>query len=254
MVQPASKSINNDLPQLVGILALILVVESLPVWALTFGGVLFWQAGWLVQIAESLKFWPHRAEQTGKLKQFQAAFQGALGEEPAQKSQQVPSALSGSPGEEPAKRNSWQSWRDRRKLQTKAPTVSSDAPIKESLVAKIKSFQRFDTNVKHTWQTFCESFGGNKRDPASYPVDVLQQFLQDHVTLKDSLVVKIKELQSSERGKQHAWWTFCEKQEGQNRDPARYPVDILQQFVQYHLCEEIILSQPTRDAYVSQAS
>jgi len=240
----------NDVQQLVGVLGLILVVESLPAWALTVGGVLFWQAGWLNQIAES--FWQKREEQTGKLKQCQSAFQGAWGEEPAQKSRQVPSALSDRPGEEPAKRSSWQRWRDRKKLQRNDSIVSSDAPIKESLVAKIKSFQRFDTEMKHAWWTFCESHGGNKRDPACYPVEVLQQFLQDQVPLKDSLVVKIKELQSSERGKKHAWWTFCESQEGRNRDPARYPVDVLQQFVQDHLCEEITLSQSSSDPYESR--
>jgi len=237
----------------VGVSGLILVVESLPVWAFVVVGVLFWQAGWLTQIAQSLKLWPRRVEQTGKLNQSQSAFQGAWGEEPAQKSRQVTSALSGISEEEPAKRSSWQRWRDRKKLQNKAVAaiVSSDAPLKESLVAKIKSFQRFDMEVKHAWWAFCESHGNNVRDPACYPVDVLQQFLQDQVPLKDALVVKIKQLQSSERGKKHAWWTFCETQEGRNRDPSRYPVDVLQQFVQDHLCEEITLSQSSSDPYES---
>jgi len=241
----------NDVQQLVGVLGLILVVESLPAWALTVGGVLFWQAGWLTQIAQSLKLWPHRVEQTGKLKQSQSAFQGAWGEEPAQKSRQVISALSGSSEEEPAKRSSWQRWRDRKKLQNKAAIASSDASEKESLVANIKSFQRFDVEVKHAWWAFCESHGKNVRDPACYPVEVLQQFLEHQVPLRDALIVKIKQLQSSERGKKHAWWTFCETQEGRNRDPSRYPVEILQQFVQDHLCEETTSSQSSSDPYDS---
>jgi len=243
--QPASRSMFNEVLVLVGVLGLILVVESVPTWAMTFAGVLFWQADKLMQIAKFLKVWPHRAKQTGlekalelhKREQFQSAFQGARGEEPAKKSQQVPSVLSDGSGIGLTERSSCQRRRDQTKLQKNASIVSSGAPIKESLVFKIKSLQRFDMKMKQTWLTFCESHGG-KQDPASYPVDVLQQFLQDHVTLKDSLVVKIKKLQCFERGKKHAWWIFCESQEGRNQDPECYPVDVLQQFVQDHLCEE----------------
>jgi len=267
--QPASRSTITEVLALVGgIFLLILVVESFPAWVLIFGGVLFWQAGWLVQIAPWMKFWPHGAEQTGlsqslellKPKRCQSAFQGACEEETAQKSRQEPSALTGGSGEELAESSSWQRWGDRgklrkRKLQLrKASIVSPDASIKESLVSKIKTFQRFDEEMNHAWCAFCESHVGKKRDPSCYPVDVLQQFLEDHVTLKDLLVAKIKELQSCYRGNKHAWWTFCESQEGKNRDPARFPVEVLQQFVKDHLGEEITLSQSSTDPCESRSS
>jgi len=48
---------------------------------------------------------------------------------------------------------------------------------------------------------------------------------------KDQLVAKIKAFQRSGEDQKQAWWTFCDSQEGKNRDPARYEADALQQFV-----------------------
>jgi len=61
----------------------------------------------------------------------------------------------------------------------KGPLVSSGDPVKDALVETIKSFQSSCQEVCHTWFTFCEK-EGSTRDPARYPVDVLQQFVQDH--------------------------------------------------------------------------
>jgi len=39
-------------------------------------------------------------------------------------------------------------------------------------------------------------------------------------------------IKSLSGGGREAWAAFCRSQEGKNRDPARYPVDVLQQFLQ----------------------
>jgi len=48
---------------------------------------------------------------------------------------------------------------------------------------------------------------------------------------KDALVTKIKNFQRSGEEQKQAWWMFCDAQEGKNRDPARYEIDVLQMFV-----------------------
>jgi len=231
--QQASTPTASEVLQLVGVVGLILAVESVPVWALTFAGVLLWQSSWLIQIAEKLKLPTHQVKQIGLPKALEL-LKLKLGK----------STLQGAQAEDPDQRRSWQTWRESGKQ--KYSILASGDPTKASLVSKIKVFQRLDTEKKHAWQTFCKSQVSKNRDPASYPADVLQLFLQDHVTIKDSLVMKIKGIQThgdqfdrrSEMETKQAWSNFCESQEANNRDPARYPVDVLQQFVQDHLCED----------------
>jgi len=50
--------------------------------------------------------------------------------------------------------------------------------------------------------------------------------------MKDSLVEKVKSFQRSSEDNKQAWWSFCDGQESQNRDPARYEIDTLQMFLQ----------------------
>jgi len=48
--------------------------------------------------------------------------------------------------------------------------------------------------------------------------------------MKDALVEKVKMFQRAGNEQKQAWWTFCDAQEGQNRDPSRYEADVLQMF------------------------
>merc|ERR1719148_478307 len=43
---------------------------------------------------------------------------------------------------------------------------------------------------------------------------------------KDALVDAVKNFQRSGEAQKQAWWTFCDSQEGKNRDPARYDTDV----------------------------
>merc|ERR1712125_305965 len=48
---------------------------------------------------------------------------------------------------------------------------------------------------------------------------------------KGELINKIKSFQRSSEEQKQAWWAFCDSQEGQKRDPARYGADVLQAFL-----------------------
>jgi len=121
---------------------------------------------------------------------------------------------------------------------------SSGNWVQGELVSKVKDFQRSSEENKQIWWSFADSQGSG-RDPARYEEGLLQAFLAEHGIegvqgtteqnfAKGEVIIKIKAFQrSSEEGKQ-AWWAFCDAQEGQNRDPARYEVDVLQAFLAEH--------------------
>jgi len=120
----------------------------------------------------------------------QRGFQHACREEPAPKSQHMASHLSGSSGEEPAKmktRKGNQRFRyQQNELSRKLRRDATGDPIKDALVTMIRSFQvrtKF-SQEEDMWDAVCVSQGGN-RDPVKYPVEVLQQFVQDHCSSED---------------------------------------------------------------------
>jgi len=210
-------------------------------------------------------------------------------EEPVQKSQQMSLAPSDGSGEEPVKKSSQERLGDGSRLG-EASIFSSGDPIKDSLVDLIRSFQKSRKEEGHAWETFCANQENNIRDPARYPVDVLQQFVkelcsseecsshpckavkQSHgpsapsdgsgeeavtksfgerwrdgqlrgealivsscVPIKGSLADLITSLRKSGKEEGHAWETFCANQKNSIRDPARYPVHVLEQFLK-ELC------------------
>jgi hypothetical protein len=117
--------------------------------------------------------------------------------------------------------------------------------VKNELVNKIKEFQRSSEENKQAWWTFCDSQELQKRDPALHEEDVLQAFLADHGIqgvqgtktehfIKQELINKIKTFQRSSEEQKQAWWSFCDQQEGQNHDPARYEIAVLRAFVAEH--------------------
>jgi len=117
----------------------------------------------------------------------QSGSQHACREEPAPKSQHMASHLSGSSGEEPAKmktRKLNQRVRySHNELCRKLRRDATGDPIKDALVTMIRSFPKF-SQEESMWDAVCVSQGGN-RDPVKYPVEVLQQFVQDHCSSED---------------------------------------------------------------------
>jgi len=205
--QPASACIASEVLQIVGIEELVLIVVT-ALLAATFRGARLGKQTRSSKSPKTLKLKPHHAEQTGSAEALklergdvtltqmvthercQSGLRGAWGEEQAQNSQQMPPSLSGSSGEEPAKMSSRQRWREKKKLEKNTSTVSSGDPIKDTLVLMIKSLQQ-SRGQAFPWGAFCESQEGKNRDPARYPVDVLQRFAQDHC--------------SSEKRSSHSW-------------------------------------------------
>jgi len=114
--------------------------------------------------------------------------------------------------------------------------------IKGELINKIKNFQRSSEEQKQVWWAFCDKQEGQNRDPARYAVDVLQAFVTEHgiqgvqgtLEQKNALVAKIKSFQKSSEESKQAWWAFCDSQEGKNKDPQRYDVDVLEGFISEH--------------------
>merc|ERR1712226_1457519 len=60
-----------------------------------------------------------------------------------------------------------------------------------------------------------------------------------HNFVKNVLVNKIKDFQRSSEENKQAWWTFCDSQECQKRDPALHEEDVLQAFVADHGIEGV---------------
>merc|ERR1719491_822838 len=120
---------------------------------------------------------------------------------------------------------------------SRAVARATTATPKSELISTIKRFQRTSPELKQAWWEFCNSHPGKTHDPARYEADVLKAFLAMHgiqVTdsfIKEELVNTIKALQRSSKELKLAWWAFCDRWEGQERDPALYEVDVLQTFL-----------------------
>jgi len=117
-------------------------------------------------------------------------------------------------------------------------------PEKDSLVAKIKSYQKGSAQQKENWWSYCDSQLGGVRDPARHDAETLMDFIRSYgvpeaasaapsfslipmYPIRDSLVARIKEFQRSGEPQREAWYSFC----GVKRDPARHESADLQQFV-----------------------
>merc|ERR1712137_970162 len=51
---------------------------------------------------------------------------------------------------------------------------------KDELVARVKNFQRADTNQKEMWWSYSDSYLNGVRDPARHTVEALQEFVDSH--------------------------------------------------------------------------
>lgn len=129
-------------------------------------------------------------------------------------------------------------------------TANSWDPEKDALVEQIKNFQRSGEENKEAWWSYCDENGFKKRDPALQSLESLQMFCAIHGVAsegepvmkksrmatviddpwKRELIEKIKAYQRSGEDCKLDWWSFCDQQELQKRDPALQSIEILQEF------------------------
>lgn len=61
--------------------------------------------------------------------------------------------------------------------ETGKPVVSTGDAVKDTLVSKIKTFQRQGESQKETWGSYADEHLGGRRDPARHDCSVLQNFV-----------------------------------------------------------------------------
>jgi len=246
--QPASTCIASEVLQIVGIEDLVLLVVT-ALLAVTFRGARLGKQTRSSKSPETLNLKPQHAEQAGSSKSAEAlalergdvTLTQMVTHERCQKlhhAEQIGSAealklergdvtltqmvthercqsgLRGAWGEEQAQNS-----------QQMPPSLSGSSGEEP---AKMSSRQRWREKKKLEKNTSTVSSG----DP-----------------IKDTLVLMIKSLQQS-RGQAFPWGAFCESQEVKNRDPARYPVHVLHQFVVTH-CFSVLPIQQGRSEYLA---
>mmetsp|Transcript_17060 Transcript_17060/g.37450 ORF Transcript_17060/g.37450 Transcript_17060/m.37450 type:complete len:404 (+) Transcript_17060:46-1257(+) len=137
--------------------------------------------------------------------------------------------------------------------------ASSGDPVKDSLINRVKSFQRQGDQNKQLWWMYCDNFLGGVRDPSRHDSSKLQEFVDAHGVpeaqprdrmpggslqatslpaavpgldpVKDKLVNAVKSYQREGEMHRELWWNFCDTQFGGVRDPSRHDVNSLRQFL-----------------------
>mmetsp|Transcript_54930 Transcript_54930/g.97814 ORF Transcript_54930/g.97814 Transcript_54930/m.97814 type:complete len:377 (-) Transcript_54930:1142-2272(-) len=113
------------------------------------------------------------------------------------------------------------------------------------LVKQIKDGQRISEDFKQSWWTWCDSYGGGKRDPSKHPTAFLQEYvstrsnmgtvqLQSDDPVRQGLVKKIKEGQQKSQEWKEAWANYCTSTAQGNRDPNRHDNTSLEKFIEEH--------------------
>jgi len=132
-------------------------------------------------------------------------------------------------------------------------TGGSGDPTKDRMVLAIKAYQKAGEQQKQTWWTFCDSQLGGNRDPARHDTETLLQFIERYGVSEPSasptgmtgglsprgptqqnsqLIATIKTFQKAGEQQKQLWWSFCDSQQGGNRDPARHEPAVLLQFIE----------------------
>jgi len=121
-------------------------------------------------------------------------------------------------------------------------------PQKQAMVDAVKAYQRSGPNEKEAWGNYADQFLNGVKDPARHDAETLQSFMATHGVsaagpgggdsrwpaatpqgvdpMKDELVSRIKAFQKQGNEQKDMWSGFC----GATRDPARHPVEKLQEF------------------------
>merc|ERR1719343_777975 len=58
--------------------------------------------------------------------------------------------------------------------------VSSGDPLKDSLVQRVKNFQRIGNDQKELWAMYADTYLGGARDPARHETATLHEFCVNH--------------------------------------------------------------------------
>merc|ERR1712048_402628 len=74
----------------------------------------------------------------------------------------------------------------------------------------------------------------NKRTIGGGGGDWKKQKVSSGAPVKSALVEKIKTFQRSGEAEKQAWWSYCDMQPEQKRDPAFYDASFLQEFLNLH--------------------
>jgi len=155
--------------------------------------------------------------------------------------------------------------------------ASTGDPVKDSLVNRVKSFQRQGEQNKQLWCMYCDNYLGGVRDPARHDSSKLQDFVEAHGVpeapprdrmgggavasmdpAKDKLVNAVKSFQREGEMQRELWWNFCDTQLGGIRDPSRHEPVMLRQFLQANGIPEnfgepyVPGLDPTKDHFVNR--
>jgi len=137
-----------------------------------------------------------------------------------------------------------------------ALAMSSGDQAKDQLVSMVKAYQREGVTQKETWGRYVDTYHGGVRDPSRHDTATLKEFVRLNIdeslravqaprlklmprplgapagmsSGKDQLVARIKSYQKSSSQAQEFWSGFC----GSTKDPARYDLSRLQEFIDTH--------------------